>query len=803
MPRLSIARSLRLALVGLTIVLAALAALGISSLYNARQRYERTLSSSSALAVAAADLESAAVADQEVLRDARGPSAAQARIQARDAYAAAAATAASLARGDPTSRRLVADEIAAGPSFSTAGFADRVQARQRARQAQARSRAAGDSRRAILLVAIAGLLALVGALALVSALIGGMRRPLLELVEATRRLAAGELVTRVRPSGPRELRDLGATFNAMAADLAGAQQRLETERRRLSVTIESLGDGLIVTEPGSRTIAAVNPRVTELVPELHVGDSISSDESPLPPLEVTLEGEQLIEHRGRTLAVTAARLGPESDGVVWTLRDMTERARLERAKSEFVATASHELRSPLTSIKGFVELLQSSPERMSARQREFVDIILKSTDRLTELVGDLLDVARIEADRVELNRRPVDVGEAVRETAELMGPRIAQKHQQLSVYVAPTLPLALADAARVRQIVANLLTNAHLYTDDGGRIELRVEPERAWVQIIVRDTGVGMTKEQAERAFERFYRARDAGASSPGTGLGLSIVKSLVELHDGRIEVESQPGEGSTFRVLLPAAVPEPDLTVSLDAISGRRVLVVDDEHEIAELIAGQLAPLGVSVELAHSGEQALSMLRASYFDAITLDVLMPGMDGFDVLRAIRSDPELRHTPVVFVSVFSGRRALAGEWVVSKPIDADELRHVLGAAVQAGRSRVLVVGRDELRLALEPALDDLGIEHHWEPTGAAAARACTERRFEVALVDVGVRNPQAVLQALDLRGRRLRRAAILVSDGEHSAPPGIDRLGVEVVPVEEAAAAVTAALRGQRAGGVP
>jgi nitrogen fixation/metabolism regulation signal transduction histidine kinase len=431
MPRLSIARSLRLALVGLTIVLAALAALGISSLYNARQRYERTLSSSSALAVAAADLESAAVADQEVLRDARGPSAAQARIQARDAYAAAAATAASLARGDPTSRRLVADEIAAGPSFSTAGFADRVQARQRARQAQARSRAAGDSRRAILLVAIAGLLALVGALALVSAVIGGMRRPLVELVEATRRLAAGELVTRVRPSGPRELRDLGATFNAMAADLAGAQQRLETERRRLSVTIESLGDGLIVTEPGSRTIAAVNPRVTELVPELHVGDSISSDESPLPPLEVTLEGEQLIEHRGRTLAVTAARLGPESDGVVWTLRDMTERARLERAKSEFVATASHELRSPLTSIKGFVELLQSSPERMSARQREFVDIILKSTDRLTELVGDLLDVARIEADRVELNRRPVDVGEAVRETAELMGPRIAQKHQQL------------------------------------------------------------------------------------------------------------------------------------------------------------------------------------------------------------------------------------------------------------------------------------------------------------------------------------------------------------------------------------
>ncbi len=802
MPRLSIARLLRLALVGLTVALAVLAALGISSLYSARQRYEHTLASSSALAVAAANLESAAIAQQAVLRDVRGPGAVPARLQAAAAYADAAARARAAARGDPISRRLVDAEIAARASASTVTFAARVEARQRALQAAARSRAASDSRRALVLVAIAGLLALVGALALVSALVGGMRRPLDELVDATRRLAAGELATRVRPSGPRELRDLGTTFNAMAGDLAGAQGRIEAERRRLSVTIESLGDGLIVTEPGSGTIAAVNPRAAELVPELGVGGRVDSELSPLPPLDATLEREPLIEHAGRTLAVTAARLGSDADGVVWTVRDITERARLEQAKSEFVATASHELRSPLTSIKGFVELLQNSPEPMSERQREFVEIILKSTDRLTELVGDLLDVARIEADRVELTCRPLDVGEAVHETAELMGPRIAQKHQQLSVYVAPTLPLALADAARVRQIVANLLTNAHLYTGESGSIQVRVEAERAWVQIAVQDNGVGMTAEQSERVFERFYRAREGGTSSPGTGLGLSIVKSLVELHDGRIEVESKPGRGSTFRVLLPAAVPEADLARSLAAITGRRVLVVDDEREIAELIAGQLAPLGVHTAIARSGTEALSMLRSSYFDAITLDVLMPGMDGFEVLRAIRADPELRATPVVFVSVFSGRRELAGEWVVSKPIDADELRHVLGAAVESGRSRVLVVGRDELRPVLEPALDELGIEHQWELTGAAAARACAERRFEVALVDAGVRSPQAVLQAIDLRGRRLRRAAILISDGRHPAPAGIERLGIEVVPAEEAAAAVLAALRGERAGGV-
>jgi CheY-like chemotaxis protein len=234
----------------------------------------------------------------------------------------------------------------------------------------------------------------------------------------------------------------------------------------------------------------------------------------------------------------------------------------------------------------------------------------------------------------------------------------------------------------------------------------------------------------------------------------------------------------------------------SISAMRGRRVLVVDDERDIADLIAGQLDALDVRTEIVTSGEAALARLRAEHFDAVTLDILMPGMDGFDVLRAIRADARLRHTPIVFVSVFSGRRELAGEFVVGKPIDADELREVLGAAVLAGRSRVLVVGREEMRGALEPAIRELGIEHDWETSGPAAARVCSEHRFEVALVDSGIRNPQAVLQALDLRGRRVRQAVILFSDGAGSTPAGVERLGIEVVPVGEAANALLAALRG-------
>ena len=818
MQRLSIARSLRLALIALTLALAVIAALGVASLYNSRQSYENKLEQTSALATAAANLAGAGIAEEEVLRDARGPNAAAARAQVAAAYDSAAHTATVLAASDPKSASLVQAQIAAqnqarrlalanrlpaatavsGPLAHARALATQLQQRQLTRQAQARSQARSDSRRALLLIIIAGALALVGALALITVLVRSMRAPLDELVHATQSLAEGKLEQRVTPSGPRELQDLGGAFNAMGEDLATAQHRIEEERRRLAVTIESLGDALIVTEPGSNTIAAVNPRASELVPELTVGSQTDAEDSPLPPEQSALQREMLIEHDGRSLAVTAARLGSHSDGVVWTVRDMSERARLERAKSEFVATASHELRSPLTSIKGFVELLQRSPERMSDRQREFVEIILKSTDRLVELVNDLLDVARIEADHVEINRRPIDVGEVVAEVVELMEPRMREKDQRLTSYLAPTLPPALADPGRVRQIVANLLTNAHLYTPEGGTIHVGVEPDRAWVEILVEDSGVGMTADEVSHIFDRFYRAGNRSSSNPGTGLGLSIVKSLVDLHYGQITVESEPGRGTIFRVRLPAAVTGLDSPGALESIRGRRVLVVDDEREIAELIASQLATVDVMATVALSGEEALEQLRSSHYDAVTLDILMPGMDGFEVLRQIRGDPQLSSTPIVFVSVFSGRQELAGEWVVSKPIDADELRSVLGAAVSAGRSRVLVVGREDLQTMLEPALDDLGIEFQWEHSGAAAARVCRERRFEVALVDVGIRNPQMAIQALDLRGRRVRRAVILVSDGDTPTPPGVDRLGMEVVPAEYAASAVLAALRGER-----
>ena len=803
MKRLSIARTLVLALAGLTVLLAVVAGLAVAALYDARQRYEDDLARAYATEVATANMLAAGVVEETVLRSRRGGAGARARAAA--GFDTAAAAAQEAARGDGASERLVAEQIAAqerarGGGAAAIGEALRegrraateLSRRQAVRRVEARAVAQDDSRRAVVTAGIAGGLALIAALALVSLLVAGLRRPLAGLVGATRRLADGDLSARVEPEGPLELRQLAASFNSMAADLEAARARVETGRRRLATVIESLGDGLVMCDAHGRVVQ-VNPRATALVPELTPGRSVATDGGPLPPLGEALDREAEIEHGHRTLSVTAARLGPaKEDGVVWTVRDVTERARLEHAKSDFVATASHELRSPLTSIKGFVELLAGAD--LSERHREFVDIILLSTNRLVELVNDLLDVARFEAGKLEIQRRPISVAEAVREVAQLMRPRLEEKRQTLELELAPALPSALADAARVRQIVTNLLTNAHLYTPEGGRITISAGAAGEHVLIAVADTGPGMDADQVERVFERFYRGtRDGQAGSSGSGLGLSIVKSLVDLHGGTINVQSEPGVGTTFTVRLPRAPAATDMPEPRHAIHGKRVLVVEDEPEVARLIAEQLQPYEVEAVVVHSGEEALRKLRSDRFDAVTLDILLGGLDGFEVLRAIRDDPKLRRTPIVVVSVFAGQDALAGEWSVAKPIDAEELTDAVGSAMLAGRSRVLVVGRAHLREVVGTALERRGIDFAWATNGTEAARLCEETHFEVAMVDAGMRAPQTALAGLDLRGRRLHRSVVVFSTGEESA--GMAKLDADLVRVEDATQAVVAALR--------
>jgi signal transduction histidine kinase/CheY-like chemotaxis protein/HAMP domain-containing protein len=805
-PRLSLGRTLTLSLLGLTLVLGVIAALSVGDLLSSRQRHEDALARSYRLEAASARLLAAGVLEEEALgRTDRGGAAA--RRRARRVFAATVDEAGVLAGPDAASARLVrarADSqrrtrrLAAAPSTARSRAAlaaslrrarrnnDALAARQEQRRVAARERTREETRDSLLVAGIAGGLALLGAMVLIGTLLASIRRPLDDLVGATRRYASGRLDERVEPSGPEEIRDLGGAFNQMAEQLEVARNRVEEERQRLAVTVESLGDALVVVEDDGR-VSAANPRAATVMPELRIGAKAAyGEEGTLPPLGEALAGEVMREQGDRTLSITAARLGA-GGGVVWTIRDVSERARMERVKSDFVATASHELRSPLTSIKGFAELLERS-EGLSEREREFAEVILSSTDRLVELVDDLLDVARLEAGQMEVHPRLFDLAETVRDVARLMEPQLTARRQILELDLPAVLPRALADPGHARQIVTNLLSNANRYTGEGGVISVSLREDDAELVLDVADNGTGMSGDELEVAFERFARRGGEG----GTGLGLSIVRSLVELQRGEIEVESELGRGSRFTVRLPAEAPgaihRPEPRA---AIRGRRVLVVDDEPESADVIAGHLRAFGAETVTVNSGDEALRRLRDDQFDALTLDVIMPERNGFDVLRALRSDPGLRRTPVVVVSVFSGNEALFGEWRLAKPVDAEELADALGSAVLAGRTRLLVVGRSQVRPELEPALLRLGLDHEWVTSGAAAARACADRRFEVALVDAGMREPQAVLDQVDLRGRRLGRAVLVFSsEGED---PGL----ADTVPLPEAAGAVLEALSEQ------
>ncbi|MFQ3631499.1 PAS domain S-box protein [Roseiflexus sp.] len=274
--------------------------------------------------------------------------------------------------------------------------------------------------------------------------------------------------------------------------------------------------------------------------------------------------EQLVQRKPqpRELALFSAPVWTANQvhiGRLYVFRDITHERAVERMKSEFVAMVSHELRTPLTSIKGYVDmLLDGDVGPLSSEHTELLQIVKANADRLLLLINDLLDMSRIEAGKLILHRAPLDVRPLIRQVATALRPQLAAKEHHLVLDLPETLPddaapLILGDTTRVHQILTNLLSNAIKYTPSHGAITIRLSVEPPWLCIAVQDTGIGLTVAEQERIFDRFYRARNRTTrEASGTGLGLAITRSLIELHDGLITVESEPGKGSTFLVRFP-----------------------------------------------------------------------------------------------------------------------------------------------------------------------------------------------------------------------------------------------------------
>ncbi len=396
-------------------------------------------------------------------------------------------------------------------------------------------------------------------------------------------------------------------------------------------------------------------------------------------------------------------------GTVAVFRDITSEVAADRAKTEFVSMVSHELRTPMTSIKGYVDLmLMGGPGALNEMQRHFLEVIRTNADRLTELVNDLLDISRIETGKIVLHREAIDVRAIIDEVVQAILPKVEEKGLTIEVIAPQNLPKAWGDPARVNQIITNLVGNAYKYTPTGGEIAIYAYVRKGKIHVAVRDTGIGISKEDQERIFERFYRVDNPIVQAEaGTGLGLTITTSLIQMHGGEIFVESEPGQGSIFTFTLPLAEGEPGADVGVEPRPfvqgvGSRVLVVEDDREIADLIRILLAEKGHEVSIAYSGSDALRLARETRPDLIALDLVLPDINGIEVLQLLKRQPETADIPVIIVSVLLEQeraRQLGAISYVTKPLDEGKLVEAVDK-VLTKKGLILAVDDDRDILAL-------------------------------------------------------------------------------------------------------
>jgi signal transduction histidine kinase/CheY-like chemotaxis protein len=385
-------------------------------------------------------------------------------------------------------------------------------------------------------------------------------------------------------------------------------------------------------------------------------------------------------------AVLAERAGALAEQAALSERlsvTVTALEHASEAKSDFLASMSHELRTPLSAIIGFSALMRDEPLSDGRRSvpNEWIEHVHRGGEHLLALINDVLDLTKIEAGRIELQRESFELGTALAES--VAGLRPLAERKRIGVNVNCASGGVHADRGRLRQIVYNLLSNAIKFTPDGGRIDV----EGSWTgqdaHVVVNDTGVGIAADDLDHIFEEFRQVGDIKARETGTGLGLALTRRLVEAHGGRIEVRSQPGSGSRFEVTLPNArvadvpvvLPATDGDVPLSA-PGSTILVIEDDPSAVRLLRTYLEAEGYRLKVAVDGESGLLAAHADPPDAVILDLLLPGIDGWEVLRRLKADSQLRDIPVIVLTVVDERNLSMSLGAVDyflKPVSRDAL----------------------------------------------------------------------------------------------------------------------------------
>lgn len=547
--------------------------------------------------------------------------------------------------------------------------------------------------------------------------------------EEVRMLGTLALQAAVTVQNARLVRRLEAHSQWLEEEVERRIHDLERERNRLNVILQNMADGLLVTDLTGRVLLT-NPAFEYMVrrpSRVLLGQSLDQALA-FPDLSGLIGRAQ--EEQGptvtgdltlgeRVLKASALALRDHS-GVVTVLRDITHEVEVDRMKSEFISTVSHELRTPLTSVLGFaklirrtfnraiVPLLADAPEdtraqKAARRISENIDIIVAEGERLTRLINDVLDIAKMEAGKIEWHDQPVKIHELIEQTIQSATTLAADKGLVLESYVQPDLPPLVADPDRIRQVLINLLSNAAKFTDQGNiSFTARLLPPGSTVHgweaptpttsallVSVSDTGIGIAPEDVPHLFLRFQQLGGDTLTHKhkGTGLGLAICRQIVAHYGGAIWVESAPGYGSTFSFVLPAAAQE-EVEMALAPAPASAVapavpeeqpaciLVADDEPHIRELLSQTLEEAGYRTLVVSGGAEAVAQTRRHHPDLVLLDVMMPGISGFDALQILKADPTTSDIPTLLISVSDNRQqalALGADAYLAKPVEGAQL----------------------------------------------------------------------------------------------------------------------------------
>lgn len=391
-----------------------------------------------------------------------------------------------------------------------------------------------------------------------------------------------------------------------------------------------------------------------------------------------------------------------------------------RTKDTFLANMSHELRTPLNAIIGFSEVLKDGMlGEVTEQQREYLGDIYQSGEHLLSLINDILDIAKIESGEMVLNLEPTSINNLLQNSLSMVKEKAMGHRLKLTLNVDTGIPKYLADQRKLKQIVYNLLSNAVKFTPDGGEVTLAAHLTGDRLELTVTDTGIGISPEDQLLLFQPFKQIdSELSRLYQGTGLGLSLTKSLVELHGGTISVQSEAGKGSCFCVSLPWCQKETNSSVNitpnpppvhpvqnLEGQTQRSVLVIEDNRESAKLLTYYLELEGLRVTHLSTGEQALEWLTCNQPDLITLDLLLPGIDGWEVLACIKQIPKLAEIPVLIVSILMDKQrgfALGASQVLQKPLSYIELSTALTTVgiLPASTGHILMVDDDPVALEL-------------------------------------------------------------------------------------------------------